>query len=306
MRYVIFGAGGTGGAIGSHLAKGGKDSTIIARGAHLDAMQKNGLHIRHLWDGTQETIPVTAVAEEDYAQTPDVIFVCVKGYSLDGVLPFIRRVAGPQTVVIPILNIFGTGSWLQERLPGTYVLDGCVYVSASREAPGELVQHGSILRIVFGPRRGQEDRPALAQIERDLADCDITPVYSHHVERDCLEKFSYVSPIGAAGLYCNAVSGDFQREGRERDLFVAMIREVAALAAAMGFPFEKDYAEVNLKILATLSPDATTSMQRDVYAGRPSEIDGLVYQVVRLGARYGVDVPNYTMVADEMRRRGLK
>lgn len=70
-----------------------------------------------------------------------------------------------------------------------------------------------------------------------------------------------------------------------------MIREIVALATAMGFPFEKDMVSVNLQILSNLPPEATTSMQRDVMAHRPSEVDGLVYEVVRMAHRYQVLVP---------------
>ena len=67
-----------------------------------------------------------------------------------------------------------------------------------------------------------------------------------------------------------------------------MIREITALAEAMGVPFERDMVEVNLKILSTLASEATTSMQRDVMDGKSSEIDGLVYEVVCMGERYHV------------------
>lgn len=308
MNYVIFGAGGTGLAIAAYLAKNSdkkENPVLIARGENLREIRKNGLTVHHLWDHTTETIPVQTLAEGEYNDKPDVIFVCVKGYSLDSVLPFILKNASPETVVIPILNIFGTGSKLQRELPDDYILDGCIYVSASREAPGQLLQHGPIMRIVYGPRHGQEDRPVLAEIEKELKGSGIVPIYSHHVERDCLEKFSYVSPIGAAGIYLNAVAGDFQKEGEARELFISMIREISALADAMGFPFEKDYAKVNLEILSGLPAGTDTSMQRDVAAGHPSEVDGLVYQVVELADRYGVPVPKYKMVAEELRRRGL-
>ena len=109
-----------------------------------------------------------------------------------------------------------------------------------------------------------------------------------------------MSPIGAAGLYCNAVAGDFQKEGAPRELFCSMIREIAALADAMGVPFQKDMVDVNLHILSNLAPETTTSMQRDVMAGKPSEIDGLVYEVVRMGKLYGVPVPSYTKVANRL------
>ena len=79
-----------------------------------------------------------------------------------------------------------------------------------------------------------------------------------------------------------------------------MIREIAALAEALGVPFEKDMVEVNLKILSNLSPEATTSMQRDVMEGKQSEKDGLVDEVVRLGKAYGVPVPAYEKVAEAL------
>lgn len=80
-----------------------------------------------------------------------------------------------------------------------------------------------------------------------------------------------------------------------------MIREITALAEAMGVPFERDMVEVNLKILSTLASKATTSMQRDVMEGKDSEIDGLVYEVVRMGERYHVPVPMYEKVAEKLK-----
>lgn len=143
-------------------------------------------------------------------------------------------------------------------------------------------------------------RPELEEIRQDFTDSAIDGILSENIRREALEKFSYVSPIGAAGLYCNAVAGDFQKEGAPRELFCSMIREIAALADAMGVPFQKDMVDVNLHILSNLAPETTTSMQRDVMAGKPSEIDGLVYEVVRMGKLYGVPVPSYTKVANRL------
>ena len=105
-------------------------------------------------------------------------------------------------------------------------------------------------------------------IKKDFDDSGIDGVLSENIQRDALEKFSYVSPIGAAGLYYHATAADFQREGEQREAFKTMIREIAALAEAMGVPFERDMVEVNLKILSSLAPEATTSMQRDVMEGK--------------------------------------
>lgn len=312
MKYAIIGAGGTGGILGFYMTKADRDVTLIARGRHLAAMQEKGLAVEKMWDGTTEIIPVKAMDMEHYDEQPDVVLVCVKGYSLEDTIPFIQRVAKPSTIVIPVLNIYGTGAKMQEQLPKLLVTDGCIYVSANIKEPGVLIQHGRILRVVYGVRnmstqkvnikRAHEEMlDALKKIKKDFDDSGIDGVLSENIQRDALEKFSYVSPIGAAGLYYHATAADFQREGKQREAFKTMIREIAALAEAMGVPFERDMVEVNLKILSSLAPEATTSMQRDVMEGKDSEIDGLVYEVVRMGERYHVPVPMYAKVAEKLR-----
>lgn len=301
MKYAIIGAGGTGGILGFYMTKAGKDVTLIARGRHLAAMQESGLAVEKMWDGTTETIPVKAADMDHYSERPDVILVCVKGYSLEDTIPFIQRVANPSTIVIPVLNIYGTGAKMQEKLPNLLVTDGCIYVSANIKEPGVLIQHGRILRVVYGVREKEEYDPRLEEIKQDFDVSGIDGVLSENIRRDALEKFSYVSPIGAAGLYYHATAADFQREGEEREAFKTMIREITALAEAMGVPFERDMVEVNLKILSTLASEATTSMQRDVMDGKSSEIDGLVYEVVCMGERYHVPVPVYEKVAEKLK-----
>lgn len=312
MKYAIIGAGGTGGILGFYMTKADRDVTLIARGRHLAAMQEKGLAVEKMWDGTTEIIPVKAMDMEHYDEQPDVVLVCVKGYSLEDTIPFIQRVAKPSTIVIPVLNIYGTGAKMQEQLPKLLVTDGCIYVSANIKEPGVLIQHGRILRVVYGVRnmssqkvnikRAHEEMlDALKDIKKDFDDSGIDGVLSENIQRDAMEKFSYVSPIGAAGLYYHVTAADFQREGKQREAFKTMIREIAALAEAMGVPFERDMVEVNLKILSSLAPEATTSMQRDVMEGKDSEIDGLVYEVVRMGERYHVPVPMYAKVAEKLR-----
>lgn len=303
MKYAIIGAGGTGGILGFYMSKAGKDITLIARGRHLEAMREKGLAVEKMRDQTTECIPVKATDMEHYNEQPDVILVCVKGYSLEDTIPFIQRVAKPSTIVIPVLNIYGTGAKMQEKLPGLLVTDGCIYVSANIKEPGVLIQHGKILRVVYGVREvhSEDVMDCLKEIKRDFDDSGIDGVLSENIRRDALEKFSYVSPIGAAGLYFHATAADFQKEGEARETFKTMIREIATLAEAMGVPFERDMVEVNLKILSTLAPEATTSMQRDVMEGKSSEIDGLVYEVVRMGEKYHVPVPMYRKVAEKLR-----
>ena len=278
---------------------------MIARGKHLEAIRKNGLTIQKLWDESRETLPVKACTAEEYKEIPDVILVCVKGYSMDETVPTIKKIAGKETVVIPILNIYGTGGRLQKKLPELTVTDGCIYVSANIMEPGVILQHGKILRVVFGARKPEEETEKMREVAKDMVTDDLEVILSENIRRDAMVKFSYVSPIGAAGLYCNAVAADFQREGEQREMFKALIREIVALSHAMGIEFEEDLVERNLKILSSLSPEATTSMQRDVIEGKRSEMDGLVYEVVRMGREYKVSMPQYEKAAACFREQGI-
>ncbi len=305
MKYVVIGAGGTGGAIGGFLAKAGKDVTLIARGAHLQKMSKDGLHFETV-EG-EFTVPVKACTMEDYQGTPDIIFVCVKGYSLEDTVPFIARIAGPDTIVIPILNIYGTGGRLQEKLPEITVTDGCIYIAAQIKEPGTILMSGKIFRVVYGLRKGTDKQiadkvyPALKAVEKDLADAGITPLFSEHIERDALQKFSFVSPMAAIGASYNIEAGPVQVPGEFQNIFIAMVNEIKALSDAMDASLPEDIVRINIDIMNGLAPTATASMHRDIREGKPSELDGLVYEVVRMGERYGVPVPTYERIAKKFR-----
>ena len=322
MKYIIIGAGGTGGILGFYMTKAGKDVTLIARNAHLEAMQKQELSVEKMWTNETETTPVSAESMESYeakGEKADVIFVCVKKYSLDSCIPFIQNISHENTIVVPVLNVYGTGAYLQEKLPELLVTDGCIYVSANIKEPGVLLQHGEILRVFFGVREkedlekfdGQPDSEykaerLLKKVARDFKDSRIDGILSDNIKRDALTKFSYVSPIGTAGLYLHAVAGNFQQEGEARELFKTLIQEIVTLSNAMGITFEEDLVERNLKILSNLPEGTTTSMQRDVMEGKQSEVDGLVYEVVRMAERYGAEVPAYRKAAEMFREMGLK
>ena len=298
MKYLIYGAGGIGGCLAAFLAQGGKDVSLIARGAHLEAIQKNGL-VLETGRGAF-AVPVRACEQEQVTDKPDVIFVCVKGYSLEGTLPTLKRLSDGHTIVIPLLNIYGTGARLQPELSPALVTDGCIYIAAEIKVPGTVHMSGDIFRVVFGPRTQGEYRPELEEVARDLNDCGIEGILSPNIQRDALMKFSVVSPMAACGIYHNIQVGGMQAPGQPREDFKALVAEVGALAQAMGFPFPEDPVARNLAIQDALDPDASTSLKRDLDAGKPSEVDGLIFEVVRLGRKYHVPTPMYDRVAAKL------
>ncbi|MDE6388104.1 MAG: 2-dehydropantoate 2-reductase [Lachnospiraceae bacterium] len=305
MKYLVIGAGGTGGSIGAYMTQAGKDVTLIARGEHLKQMQQHGLKMETK-KGNYIVNPIKATDMGHYDEQPDIILVCVKGYSLGETIPFIQRIAKESTIVIPILNIYGTGGRMQEQLPDLLVTDGCIYIAGEIKKPGTILLRGDIFRIVYGVREPQELRQELFEVAQDFKDSGIEGVLSDNIRRDALQKFAFVSPMAACGLYYHVSAGDAQITGEPRDTFVKLMKEIDALAVAMEVPFLVDIVTTNLQILDTLNPEASTSMQRDVYAGKSSEIDGLIYEVVRMGERYGVPTPTYKMIADKARADGLE
>ncbi len=301
MKYLVIGAGGTGGPIGGFLARAGKDVTLIDRGEHLEKIQQRGLYFETP-DG-EYMVHVSACAMEEYQGTPDVIFVCVKGYSLQEVIPFIQRVAEAHTVVIPILNIYGIGGKLQEQLPGVTVTDGCIYISSEIKEPGTILMSGKIFRVVFGLRKGTEESicekvmPTLEAVELDLELAGITPRLSTQIEKDALQRFSFVSPMAAVCAGYDVAAWAVQNPGPLQDVFKALVGEVKALSDAMNCSLPDIIIDINMRIMNGLEPTATSSMHRDLRAGMESELDGLVFEVVRMGRRFGVDMPVYEEIA---------
>mgnify|MGYP000364612850 CR=1 FL=1 len=126
-KYLIVGTGGVGGSIAGFLALAGKDVTCIARGKHLEAIREKGLHLRSDLKGNH-FLPIQACTAEEYNEKANVIFVCVKGYSLDSIKDLLEKASDKDTLIIPILNVYGTGPRIGQLVPHVTVLDGCIYI----------------------------------------------------------------------------------------------------------------------------------------------------------------------------------
>ena len=301
LRYLILGAGGTGGALGAHLFRGGLDVSFLARGKQREALAREGLRVEKPGE-IFSTGPLPVWDAEMRTDAPDVIFLCVKGYSLEETVPLLRRIAGKDTVIIPILNLPDTGERLRARLEAPLVTDGCIYIASELASPGHIRMRGNILRVFFG-LPGGETLPVLEEIRGDLAACGVDANLSRSIRRDCLTKFSYVSPQGACGLYYGVSAGAMQKPGEIRDCFAALVEEIVLLAQAQGVELDPDLPARNLAILDGVEPEMTTSLQRDILRGGASELEGLILDVPRLGAQHGVALPLYEKIAAALRKK---
>lgn len=297
MKYLVVGTGGVGGSIAGFLALAGKDVTCIARGKHLDAIRQKGLHLKSDLKG-EHFLPVKAYTAEEFEGKADVIFVCVKGYSIDSIKEVLERASTPETLVIPILNVYGTGPRIGRLVPSVHVLDGCIYIVGFVSGEGEITQMGSIFRLVFGARPEQGiSCEQLNQIAEELRACGIKVDVSDDINRDTFIKWAFISAMACTGAYHDVPMGEVQHEGEVRETFIGLSQESAEIGKRLGVTYPEDPVAYNLKVIDSLDPHSTASMQKDIARGHESEIQGLLFDLIDLGERLGVNLPTYHKVA---------
>lgn len=249
----------------------------------------------------EHCLKVAAFTAEEFQGKADVIFVCVKGYSVDSITELIKRASHERTVVIPILNVYGTGpvssGWLR-RL----VLDGCIYIVGFVSGRGEITQMGKIFRLVYGAHRSTiVSRETLEAVQRDLQESGIKAEISDDINRDTFVKWSFISAMAVTGAYYDVPMGEVQKPGKVRDTFIGLSQESAALGRKLGIEFKEDIVQYNLKVIDKLAPESTASMQKDMAKGHQSEVQGLLFDMITAAEEQGIEVPTYRMVAEKFK-----
>lgn len=239
-----------------------------------------------------------AFGSDEYEEKADVIFVTVKGYSIDSVAETIRKASHPGTIVIPVLNVYGTGAKISRLVPEVNVLDGCIYIVGFKSGTGEITQLGNIFHIVFGVPRGKEIPEGMAEtVCDDLRESGIKVTLSEDIDRDTFIKWSFISAMAVTGAYYDIPMGPIQHPGKERDTFIALTKESEALGKALGIDLGCDLTEHHLKVMDSLDPDSTSSLQKDIKAGHSSEPQGQLFDIIERAKKAGVETPAYDKVA---------
>ncbi len=314
MKCLIVGTGGVGGSLAALLALSGNEVVCVARGEHLRKMQADGLHFHsgmkgervipcYAFDGWKgRTGEIGVVTSEAYNGTADLVLVCVKGYSVDSVADCIVRSSGRQTVVLPVLNVYGSGPRIARACPGVRVIDGCIYIVGYINAPGEVTQCGGVCKLVFGARKDDGVVSGELEVIRGiLSDAGIKAIISDDIDRDTFAKWGFISAMAGTGAYFDVPMGRVQEDGPERDVFVALTRESTALGVKMGIGFREDPVTANLRIIDALDPQAPSSLQKDLKKGCDSEIQGQLFDMLDACRKYGVDAPTYERVVAKFR-----
>ncbi|MDR0768934.1 MAG: 2-dehydropantoate 2-reductase [Dysgonamonadaceae bacterium] len=311
MKYLVAGTGGVGGSIAGFLALAGKDVTCVARGAHLQSIREHGLLLKSDLKGTH-SLTISACTSEEFTEKADVIFVCVKGYSIKSIAGLLQQASHRETLIIPVLNVFGTGDRIMEvmksgalanRQPRATILDGCVYIVSYVSAPGEITQMGKIFRLIYGARKGTSvPLEKIRAVQADLTESGIKAVISDDIRRDTFIKWSFISAMALTGAYFDIPMREIQKAGEKREVFIGLSTESAEVGRKLNISIPDGIVDHNLKIIDNLDPDSTASLQKDIAKGHESEIDDLLFNMIRIGEKAGVEMVTYRRVAEKFFR----
>lgn len=312
MRICIVGAGAIGGYLGARLALAGEEVTLIARGAHLEAIKQHGLRVQ-LADGSTEVArPALATSDLRQPGPQDVVFATVKAHSLPEVAPAMRALYGPETIVVTAQN--GIPWWYFHKHGGPYegrrveAVDpggviaanmeierviGCVVYPATELAAPGVVRHIEGDRFTLGELDGAKTAriQALAQT---LTRAGFKAPIRARIRTEIWIKlwgnlaFNPISALSRATLI------DICRYPPTRELARAIMAEGQAIAEKLGITFG---ISIEQRIEGAAQVGAhKTSMLQDIEAGRRTEVDAIVGAVAELGRLTDTPTPHIDAV----------
>jgi len=288
MKIVIYGAGGVGSFYGGLLARSGQDVHFVARGAQLDALRTRGLQISSLALGEITVPSVHSARTAAEIGNADLVLICVKAHQTAGVLDDVATIVGPDTTLMALQNGVESDEILAERFGMDRVLSAVVYVGATLEEPG-FVRHVAAGTLVIGDRSGRMNE-RLDRVREVLASTGLPVRVSPDIERQRWHKLAWNASFNAISALTLRSSQDLLANPHTRQLLIAMMREVVAVANARGVALGEADVEQLLGATERAAP-IRTSMLVDRERGRQLETDALVGVVVRKGKEAGVPTP---------------
>jgi len=307
MKIAVVGAGAIGGYLGAKLARAGEEVTFIARNRNLEAINARGFRLI-LEDGTEEHAPTArAVQHMAEAGPQDAVLITLKAHQVRDVLPGLRELFGPKTMVVTMIN--GIPWWYFHKLAGPYegrrldsvdpggviaehieperIIGSVVYPAS------ELVEPG-VVRVIEGNRftLGELDGERSERIDA-LSQAMMRAGFKAPVSRDIRSELWIklwgnlsFNPISAL---THATLEQICRFGPTRALAASMMREAQTVAEALGVRFK---ITLEQRIAGAEAVGAhKTSMLQDVEHGRALELEALVGSVVELGRITGTPTP---------------
>ncbi|MCB0197291.1 MAG: 2-dehydropantoate 2-reductase [Anaerolineae bacterium] len=308
MRIAIYGTGGVGGYFGGRLAEAGEDVVFIARGEHLRAIQSQGLKVDSI-KGDFVIEPAQATDDPTEVGAVDVVLVCVKAWQVPEAAEAIRPLVGPDTMVVPLQNGVDAPTQLADVLGPEHIIGGLCAIISFVAGPGHIRHMGADPSIQFGEL---DNRPSdrvenLRQAFERAA--GVTVVVPPDIQVAMWRKFLLIVTWSGIGSITRTPIGVFRDMPETRQMLQDVMQEVFNVAHARNIALPEDVFSKTLAFMDGIPPGGTASMQRDIMAGRPSELESQTGAVVRLAQEVGVDTPlnrfiYYSLLPSEQKARG--
>lgn len=292
MKVAVVGSGAVGGYFGAKLAHHGQDVTFIARGAHLEAIRRDGLRVESVKLG-DFVVRAPAESETSRVGPVDVVLFTVKAYDNPEALRLLPPLLGPESVVVTLQNGVDSVDDVAAAVGESYVLGGTTYVATALEAPGLIVQTGVHRSIIVGEafeRRGQIT-PRVRRLADVMTKADIlaTPVADGRVP--IWDKFVYLAPFAGFTGAARLPIGGLWQDSSVQAMFYAAAREIAALASAEGVSISPDRFESLEEYMDSIPPTTRSSLLIDLEMGKRIEVEALQGAAVRRAAKHGLPMP---------------
>lgn len=307
MRIAVFGAGGVGGYFGGRLAQAGEDVIFIARGDHLKAMLKQGLKVDSV-KGDFVVKPVQAMEDPKKVGLVDAVLVGVKAWQVPDAAEAMRPMMGPETFVLPLQNGLEAPTQLAAILGGQHVLGGLCGLSTFIVGPGHIRHAGVEPFVKFGELDNRaSDRVKLLQKVFERA--GVMAEIPKDIQVALWMKFLFITGWSGVGAVTRSPVGVWRSLPGTREMATSALEEIVLVAQARDVTLPENAVSMTMKMYDSFPTGITSSMQRDITEGRPSELDAQIGAVVRFAKQADVATPLHKFMYEsllpmELRARG--
>jgi 2-dehydropantoate 2-reductase len=288
VKLAVFGTGGVGGYFGGRLALAGADVHLIARGAHLDALQERGLKVTSTKGDFQIELPATDDPSDIGAC--DYVLFTVKSFDTDAAATRLQPLVGDETAIISFQNGVDNEEKIARAVGPGHVMGGAAYIFSTIVEPGVIAHTAGPARIVFGEMDGSRSERG----ERFLDLCrkaDIDAELSDAVVQVLWDKFAFICAQAGMTAAVRLPIGEVRSVEESWTAFRSVVEEVRAVASAEGVDLPPDTADRHARFAEGLEPTGYSSLYDDLTHGRRMELDALHGTVVSRARRHDIPVP---------------
>ena len=289
LKVAVVGAGGTGAYYGGALAKAGHDVTFIARGSHLDAINKSGLQLNTVLLGD---FHLDSPATDDMSSIDpvDLVIFAVKSWGTETAIADMAGLVGNNTLIISTQNGIDSERLLSDAFGKEHVLGCTATVSSMITSPGVVTQAGGPGSLVVGAlTEGQSAR--VNDLATQCVAAGIAAETHQNIELAIWEKFTFICALSGMTALTRKPIGEIFAQESTTQMYLQVLSEVAEVGRASGIPLPQSIAADLLATTQAREPFIIGSMGHDLIANNPIEISLLNARVVELGTTHNIKTP---------------